>query len=94
MTTLKKGNLFDSNCKTLVNTVNCVGVMGKGITLTFKLKFPKMFDEYRKNCLSNKIKIGELYPYYENNLLRVLNFPTKVHWKNKSELICIYKGLE
>ena len=46
------GNIFDSQCNTLVNTVNCVGVMGKGIALDFKNKYPRMFDEYQALCKS------------------------------------------
>ncbi len=72
MIVLKEGNLFDSNCETLVNAVNCVGVMVKGIALTFKLKFPKMYDKYRKDCLAKKIKIGDKKGgknYRENNII-------------------------
>ena len=93
MITIKKGNLFDSKCETLVNTVNCVGVMGKGIALAFKSKFPKMYKAYRDDCAQKKIKIGKLYPYYEDGKLKVLNFPTKDHWRFNSKLSYVQQGL-
>ena len=57
------GNLFESKCKTIVNTVNCVGVMGKGIALEFKRRFPLMFEEYQALCKKGEVKPGQPYLY-------------------------------
>ncbi len=90
-----KGNIFNSKAQTIVNTVNCVGVMGKGIALVFKLKYPKMFDLYKDHCKSKLIGIGKLWLYKsEENAPWVLNFPTKFHWKYPSKIEYLEKGLE
>lgn len=93
MIDIKNGNLFKSNCKTLVNPVNCVGVMGAGIALEFKKRFPEMFEDYKKRCADGKVKIGEPYIFQENGI-NILNFPTKNHWKMLSKLSYITKGLD
>jgi hypothetical protein len=92
-----KGNIFNSEKQVIVNTVNCVGVMGKGIALVFKLRYPKMFDIYKTYCQQEPklIDIGKLWLYKgEINAPWVLNFPTKRHWKYPSKLEFIEKGLE
>jgi O-acetyl-ADP-ribose deacetylase (regulator of RNase III) len=90
-----KGNIFNSNAQTIVNTVNCVGVMGKGIALVFKLRYPKMFDLYKDHCKSKLISIGKLWLYKgEENAPWVLNFPTKFHWKYPSKIEYLEKGLQ
>ncbi|QFZ54513.1 macro domain-containing protein [Oceanihabitans sp. IOP_32] len=90
-----KGNIFNSKAQTIVNTVNCVGVMGKGIALVFKLRYPKMFDLYKDHCKSKLIGIGKLWLYKgEKNAPWVLNFPTKFHWKYPSKIEYLEKGLE
>ncbi len=89
------GNIFNSKAQTIVNTVNCVGVMGKGIALVFKLRYPKMFDLYKGHCKSKLIGIGKLWLYKgEQNAPWVLNFPTKFHWKYPSKIEYLEKGLE
>jgi O-acetyl-ADP-ribose deacetylase (regulator of RNase III) len=80
-----RGNIFNSNAVSLVNTVNCVGVMGKGIALEFKRRFPKMFHEYENNCKLGNLKPGNIYFYKDNNLL-ILNFAIKDHWKFPSRI--------
>lgn len=91
---LIQGNLFNSKAQTIVNTVNCVGVMGKGIALVFKLRYPKMFDIYKQHCKSKFINIGKLWLYKgEENAPWVLNFPTKYHWKYPSKMEYLEKGL-
>ncbi|TDQ33382.1 macro domain-containing protein [Zeaxanthinibacter enoshimensis] len=91
----KKGNIFNSNAQTLVNTVNCVGVMGKGIALVYKLRYPEMFDIYKKYCKDKYIDIGKLWIYRgEEGAPWVLNFPTKNHWKFPSRIEYLEKGLE
>lgn len=88
------GDLFASKMETLVNTVNCVGVMGKGVAKIFKEKYPAMFTEYKIQCSQGLIKTGTLYPYYEDGNVRVLNFPTKVHWRSPSQISFIEDGLK
>ena len=89
-----KGNIFSSKAQTVVNTVNCVGVMGKGIALVFKLRYPDMFVEYQKLCKSKDIKIGKVWLYKKTGLNWILNFPTKFHWKYDSKPIYLEKGLQ
>lgn len=90
-----KGNIFNSKAQTIVNTVNCVGVMGKGIALVFKLRYPKMFDEYAGLCKQHLISPGKLWIYKgELNAPWVLNFPTKFHWKYPSKIEYIESGLQ
>jgi O-acetyl-ADP-ribose deacetylase (regulator of RNase III) len=89
------GNIFNSKCQTVVNTVNCVGVMGKGIAQVYKLRYPLMFEQYKEHCNSKLIKPGVLWLYNkENNAPWILNFPTKFHWKYPSKMEWIVSGLE
>lgn len=85
-------NLFESPAQTLVNTVNTVGVMGKGIAAEFKQRYPEMFERYAKYCKDGSLDIGKLHLYRTPNKL-VLNFPTKKHWRNPSKLEYIEAGL-
>lgn len=88
------GNIFNSKAQTIVNTINCVGVMGKGIALVFKLRYPLMFDIYKRYCDEKHIGIGKLWLYNQQpNTPWVLNFPTKYHWKYPSKMEYIEKGL-
>jgi O-acetyl-ADP-ribose deacetylase (regulator of RNase III) len=90
-----RGNIFNSKCQTLVNTVNCVGVMGKGIALVHKLRYPQMFEEYRSHCEKKMIRPGVLWLFTkQDNAPWILNFPTKVHWKYPSKLEWIEAGLK
>jgi O-acetyl-ADP-ribose deacetylase (regulator of RNase III) len=92
MLTYVKGNLFDSPAKVLVNTVNTVGVMGKGIAKTFKDIYPEMFKRYLQLCETKQFDIGNLW-LYKTEHKWVLNFPTKKHWRNPSTLEFIEAGL-
>ena len=93
--TVINGNIFNTTAQTIVNTVNCVGVMGKGIALVFKLRYPSMFEQYQKYCKQNLIAVGKLWIYKgEPTNPWVLNFPTKTHWKLPSEYEYIEKGLQ
>ena len=93
--TFHKGNIFNSKMQTIVNTVNCVGVMGKGIALVFKLRYPAMFDKYKEYCGSRMIGIGKLWLYKTDETPQwVLNFPTKFHWKYPSKIEYIESGLQ
>ena len=92
-----KGNLLESDAEALVNTVNTVGVMGKGIALQFKNQFPDNYKIYAKACKENKLQIGELLITKEHSLLNgdkiIINFPTKTDWRKPSELVYIEKGI-
>lgn len=88
------GDLFESQHQTLVNTVNCVGVMGKGIALQFKKRFPEMFKDYVARCEQGRVKLGEPYLYKPLLPPWILNFPTKDHWRSVSRLSDIVQGLE
>jgi O-acetyl-ADP-ribose deacetylase (regulator of RNase III) len=93
MVQIIKGDIFESDTQTIVNTVNCVGVMGKGIALLFKEKYPKMFIRYKELCDLNLIKTGSLWLYKTSDKW-ILNFPTKDHWKNPSEIEYLKTGLK
>jgi O-acetyl-ADP-ribose deacetylase (regulator of RNase III) len=88
------GDLFDSHAQTLVNTVNCVGVMGRGIALGFRERFPEMFEDYVDRCDAGEVEHGR--PYLYRSLLPpwILNFPTKDHWRNVARLEDIVAGLD
>ena len=92
-----KGNIFSSNVEALVNPINCVGVMGKGLALQFKNKYYNMFIEYQLLCKNDKIKVGKMY-VYDTGLLDnpkyIINFPTKTHWRNPSEYKYIRDGMD
>lgn len=93
--TIINGNIFNTKAQTIVNTVNCVGVMGKGIALVFKLRYPNMFEQYQKLCAQHLIEIGKLWIYKgDKSDPWVLNFPTKTHWKLPSEYEYLEKGLQ
>ena len=89
-----RGDLFESNAQILVNTVNCVGVMGKGVALQFKKRFPDMFAEYARRCRDGEVQLGE--PYLWTPLVPpwVLNFPTKDHWRSVAKLQDIVDGFD
>lgn len=91
-----KKDLFDIETEALVNTVNTVGVMGKGIALQFKEKFPQNYKEYKNAADNGEVKIGKMFVTENNSLLNpryIINFPTKEHWKGKSKYEFIEKGL-
>ncbi len=92
MITFLQGNLFDTNAQVITNTINCVGVMGKGVALEFKRRYPEMFNDYKKRCSTESIQPGELY-LWEDESVQILNFSTKKHWKGSSKLEYIETGL-
>ncbi|UZJ63192.1 macro domain-containing protein [Sphingobacterium sp. KU25419] len=93
MEIIEKGDIFSSDAQTLVNTVNCVGVMGKGLAKSFKEKYPKMYSEYTKICKQGLLDIGKLW-LYKTERKWILNFPTKYDWRQPSELHYLEAGLE
>jgi O-acetyl-ADP-ribose deacetylase (regulator of RNase III) len=94
MIEVKTGDLLESQAQTLVNTVNCVGVMGKGIALEFRERYPEMYKDYAERCARGEVKLGE--PYLVRQLFGpwVLNFPTKDHWRSVSRIEDIEAGLD
>lgn len=88
------GDILQSKAQTLVNTVNCVGVMGKGIALEFKKRFPEMFKDYVEKCKHNGLRPGIPYIYKTLFPPHVINFPTKDHWKSVSKIEDIEQGLQ
>lgn len=93
MITYVVGDLFTSPAKVLVNTVNTVGVMGKGIARDFKRIYPEMFHEYQSYCDNGLFDIGKLW-LYKTPHKWILNFPTKKHWRNKSKIEYLEAGLK
>ena len=85
--------MFESKCTTIVNAVNCVGVMGKGIALEFKRRYPEMYDEYVDKCKAGEVKVGKPYVYNNADGMKILNFPTKDHWRSPSRLSYVIDGL-
>ena len=86
-------DIFKSKADAITNTVNCVGIMGKGLAKEFKMRFPEMYKDYRKKCEKNQLKIGKLHVFKTLNRL-IINFPTKQHWKHNSKLDWIEAGLK
>lgn len=94
MITVVRGDLFESNAQTLVNTVNCVGIMGKGVALGFKRRFPEMFEDYVRRCEAGEVQLGRPYLYRSLFPPWILNFPTKGHWRAVTRLSDIIAGLD
>jgi O-acetyl-ADP-ribose deacetylase (regulator of RNase III) len=89
----RRGNILQSNTQVIVNTVNCKGVMGKGLALKFRKKYPEMFQEYEKECAAGKLVIGKLHLFKRDEFPWILNFPTKNDWRHKSSIRFIEAGL-
>lgn len=89
-----EGDLLRSSAQTWVNTVNCVGIMGKGVALRFKQAFPEMFKDYVARCENGEVVPG--HPYLFRTLVPpwILNFPTKRHWRSRSRIEDIGVGLD
>jgi O-acetyl-ADP-ribose deacetylase (regulator of RNase III) len=92
-----QGNILESDCYALVNTVNTVGVMGKGVALRFKTEFPNNYSVYRDACLARTCQIGSMLAVKDASFLMgerlIINFPTKTNWRLPSEYGYIHKGL-
>ena len=89
-----EGDLFSSKCQTWVNTVNTVGIMGKGVALEFRKRFPDMYKDYRERCERGEVMLGKPYLYKRLIPPWILNFPTKRHWRSMSNLADIVAGME
>ncbi len=92
----KTGDLLSEEADALVNTVNCVGVMGRGIALQFKRAFPDNFKAYALRCKRHEMQPGRVFVFETGGILPphyIVNFPTKRHWRNKSRMEDIESGL-
>ena len=93
----KIGDLFQEDAEALVNSVNCVGVMGRGIALQFKKAFPENFKAYARACKRGEVQPGRMFVYDSGKMTNpryIINFPTKRHWRAKSRLEDVEAGLE
>lgn len=93
----KKGDLLEDPAEALVNAVNTVGVMEAGIAKQFKLKFPKMYIQYKKDCEKGLVTLGKMHVYQRHHRKSpkyIINFPTLGHWREEAKLENIEKGLE
>ncbi|MGQ1945491.1 type II toxin-antitoxin system antitoxin DNA ADP-ribosyl glycohydrolase DarG [Geofilum sp. OHC36d9] len=92
------GNILDSNAQALINTVNTVGVMGKGIALQFKKAYLNNFKAYAEACKRKEVKVGKLFVTKDSNLSSgekyIINFPTKTDWRKPSEYTYVEEGLD
>lgn len=96
MITYGTGDHLQADAQALVNTVNCVGVMGKGIALQFKRRYPDTFIDYEKACKRGDVAIGSMFVTETGQLYGpqyIINFPTKKHWRAPSQLSYIDAGL-
>lgn len=96
MIEITKGNILKADAEALVNTVNCVGYMGKGIALQFKQAFPKNFEAYQKACRGGHVRPGRMFIFETGGMFGpkyIFNFPTKRDWRGKSRLEDIESGL-
>lgn len=86
-------NIFNSKCEAIINPVNLVGVMGAGLALQFKNKYPINYQKYKEACDNKQFKMGTCLTIKENEKF-IINFPTKIHYKDPSKLEYIEKSLE
>ena len=93
---LKEGDILKSEMQTLVNTINCKGIMGGGLARQFRKELPAMYEDYRNRVKNKEISTGQPYLWENSSITdkKVLNFPTKYHWKNPSKMIWIEEGLQ
>ncbi|MCI5123211.1 MAG: Appr-1-p processing protein, partial [Candidatus Electrothrix sp. AR5] len=93
----KSGDILRENAEALVNTVNCVGVMGRGVALQFKNAFPDNFKAYAAACKNGEVHPGRMFVHETGKLFNprfIVNFPTKRHWRGKSRMEDIESGLK
>lgn len=92
-----QGNLLDSTSEALVNTVNEVGVMGKGIALMFRDAFPDNTEAYERACKGGEVRVGQMFVTKNKALVGprwIINFPTKKHWRHPSKMEWVHEGLK
>ncbi len=88
-----EGDMFNKDYNIMVNTVNCVGVMGKGVALEFKRRYPNNFYAYKRYCELDLMLPGRIFPVVDNNRVLILNLATKDHWNNPSDFQWIKNGI-
>ena len=95
------GDILEADAQALVNSVNCMGVMGKGIALQFKQKFPQNFRRYEEVCKNDALKPGRVFVHDRGALFSddqaqryIVNVPTKTHWRLPSEIEYIEEGMQ
>ena len=91
---IREGDIFESEATTLVNPVNCSGVMSQGLPLQFNIRYPEMFAEYYDLCQKKKIKPGKPHFYVAETGVSILNLPVRKHWQSPPKLSYIARGLE
>jgi O-acetyl-ADP-ribose deacetylase (regulator of RNase III) len=89
----RRGNIFTTKAQTIVNTINCVGVMGAGIAYEFRLRHREMFERYVELCEAKQLDIGKLWIYRDKEK-RILNFPTKYDWRYPTKEEYLHLGLQ
>jgi O-acetyl-ADP-ribose deacetylase (regulator of RNase III) len=97
MIELRRGDLLKQNAEALVNAVNCVGIMGRGIAFQFRKAFPENFKIYEAACKRGEVKPGEMLVFDTHQVTNpryIINFPTKRHWRDQSRITAIESGLE
>ena len=97
MISFTRGNMLDANVDAVVNTVNTVGIMGKGIALMFKERFPDNFQAYARACKNKEVRVGRMFVTESEDLFGprwIINFPTKTHWRVKTQLSWIRDGMQ
>lgn len=97
MIEFKTGDILQADAEALVNTVNCVGIMGRGIALQFKNAFPANFKAYEAACAREEVQPGKMFVFETGTFTNpkyIINFPTKRHWRGKSRIEDIESGLK
>jgi O-acetyl-ADP-ribose deacetylase (regulator of RNase III) len=97
MIEFRTGDILTADVEAFVNTVNCVGIMGRGVALQFKNQFPENFKVYKAACARNEIQPGTMFVFETRTLTNpkfIINFPTKRHWRGKSRMEDIESGLK
>ena len=97
MVTYTQGNLLEADVDAVVNTVNTVGIMGKGIALMFKEQFPRNFEAYARACDEGEVRTGKMFVTENKELFGprwIINFPTKTHWRVKTKIEWVEDGLK
>ena len=92
----RTGDILQADVEALVNPINCVGVMGRGLALQFKQEFPENFEAYSAACARGDVVPGRMFIHATEalaNLRYIINFPTKRHWRGKSRMAAIETGL-
>ena len=93
MIKVRNGSIFDRESEVLVNPVNCVGVMGKGLASEFRKRYPTNFRAYKEACNKGEVRVGGLFVTSSSSWPSIVNFPTKTHWRERSHIGDIVSGL-